>query len=135
MNEALFQFIWQFSLYKLTDLHTVGGEQLTIMHCGRLNRDAGPDFLEGKIKIGNTILVGNIELHIKSSDWLKHGHQHDAAYKNLILHVVYEDDVADVAGNTPVLVLKQNIPQQVIAKYAVLMQSPQQLPCAGQHNN
>jgi Protein of unknown function (DUF2851) len=133
MNEALFQFIWQYSLYQPTALQTAAGEPLTVMYCGKLNRDAGPDFLEGKIKIGSTILVGNIELHIKSSDWLRHGHQHDAAYQNLILHVVLENDVPDAAGNTPVLVLGHHIPQHVIAKYAELMQAPQKLPCAGQH--
>lgn len=133
MNEALFQFIWQYSLYKVTGLVTEDGEPLTVMQCGRLNKDAGPDFLEGKIKIGNTILVGNIELHIKSSDWLKHGHQHDAAYQNLVLHVVYENDVPDVAGNTPVLVLKDHIPAHLIGKYSQLMDTPRKLPCAGQH--
>lgn len=133
MNEALLQFIWQYSLYQPTGLHTEDGEPLTVIHSGKLNRDAGPDFLESKIKVGDTTLVGNTELHIKSSDWLKHGHQHDAAYKNLVLHVVYENDAADVAGNTPVLVLKDHIPQDVIARYTRLMQAPYQLPCAGQH--
>ncbi len=94
MNEALFQFIWQYSLYQPGGLMTAAGEPLTVMFCGKLNRDAGPDFLEAKIKVGKTILVGNIELHIKSSDWLKHGHQNDAAYQNLILHVVYEEDAS-----------------------------------------
>ena len=133
MNEALFQFIWQYSLYQTTALTTAAGEPLTIIHCGKLNRDAGPDFLEGKIKIGNTTLVGNIELHIKSSDWLRHGHQNDAAYKNLILHVVYENDVADVAENIPVLELKQHIPHHIIPKYTSLMWAPQKLPCYAQH--
>lgn len=133
MNEALLQFIWQYSLYQPLALETVAGEQLTIIHCGKLNRDAGPDFLEAKIKVGNTILVGNIEIHIKSSDWLKHGHQHDAAYKNLILHVVYENDAPEVAGTTPVLVIKPRIGQHIIARYAGLMQAPQKLPCAGRH--
>ncbi|MCW3120861.1 MAG: hypothetical protein JWQ38_353 [Flavipsychrobacter sp.] len=134
MNEALFQFIWQYSLYRVTGLHTVEGEPLTVIHSGRLNKDAGPDFLEAKIKIGTTTLVGNVEMHIKSSDWLKHGHQNDPAYKNLILHVVYENDVPDVAKNTPVLVLKDSIPAHLISKYAVLMHAPQKLPCAGQHS-
>jgi hypothetical protein len=133
MNEALFQFIWQYSLYLPSGLKTEDGEPLTVIHPGRLNKDAGPDFLEAKIKVGNTILVGNVELHIKSSDWLRHGHQHDAAYQNLILHVVMENDVAAVAGNTPVLVLKEHIPQHIIGKYAMLMQAPQKLPCSGQH--
>ncbi len=133
MTEALFQFIWQFSLYNGTELHTADGEPLSVIHPGKLNRDAGPDFLEAKVKVGNTILVGNVELHIKSSDWLRHGHQHDAAYNNLVLHVVCDNDVPAVAGNTPVLELKNNIPQHVISKYAVLMQAPQKLPCSGQH--
>ena len=134
MNEALFQFIWQYSLYQLIGLHTADGEPLTIIYPGKLNKDAGPDFLEAKVKVGNTTLVGNIELHIKSSDWLRHGHQHDKAYQNLVLHVVYENDVANVAGNTPVLVLRDHIPKHIMAKYASLMQAPQKLPCTGQHN-
>lgn len=133
MNEALFQFIWQYSLYNPAGLLTAGGEPVTISQSGKLNRDAGPDFLDGRIKIGNTKLAGNIELHIKAGDWLKHGHQHDAAYKNLILHVVYENDVADAAGNIPVLELKGHIPQHIIDKYKDLMATPQKLPCAGQH--
>ncbi len=133
MNEALFQFIWQYSLYQPTGLQTVDGEPITVIHGGKLNRDAGPDFLEGKIKIGKTLLVGNIEHHVKSSDWLRHGHQNDAAYQNLILHVVYENDVKDVARNTPTLELKDHIPAHVIGHYAGLMQAAQKLPCAGQH--
>lgn len=84
MNEALLQFIWQHSLYTLTGLQTTDGEPLTIIHSGRMNRDAGPDFLEAKVKVGDTILVGNVEIHTRSSNWLKHGHQGDPAYKNQI---------------------------------------------------
>ncbi len=133
MTEALFQFIWQYSLYKVTDLTTSAGEPLTVIQAGKINKDAGPDFLEARIKIGNTILVGNIELHIRTSDWLRHGHQNDAAYHNLILHVVYEHDMENVVANTPVLVLKDNIPLHVLAHYADLMTAKDKLPCAGQH--
>ncbi|MES2703054.1 MAG: DUF2851 family protein [Bacteroidota bacterium] len=132
MNEALFQFIWQHSLYNTGGLTTVAGEPLTIIHPGRINRNAGPDFLEAKIKVADTILVGNIELHIKSSDWLRHGHQHDAAYGNLILHVVYDNDVADAAANTPVLVLAGHIPAHVIPTYSGLVHTASKLPCAAQ---
>jgi hypothetical protein len=133
MNEALLQFIWQHSLYSLNGLCTTAGEQLTIIHCGRLNRNAGPDFLEAKIKVGETILVGNVELHTKSSDWLKHGHQNDPKYKNLILHAVYELDSANDTVNIPTLILKDHVPVQVIERYAGLIKTVEKLPCAGQH--
>lgn len=133
MNEALLQFIWQHSLYNVADLKTAAGEGLTVIYCGRLNRDAGPDFLEAKVKIGSTILVGNVELHVKASDWLRHGHQHDAAYKNLVLHVVIDNDVANAAADTPTLELKNLIPQQVIARYSALVGTVNKLPCARQH--
>jgi Protein of unknown function (DUF2851) len=133
MNEALFQFIWQYSLYLPAGLHTTAGEPVTVLQCGRLNRDAGPDFTDGRVKIGTTTLAGNIELHIKSSDWLKHGHSSDARYKNLALHVVYEDDVPGVAGNVPVLELKGHIPAHIMAHYKDLMQTVRKLPCAGMH--
>ena len=133
MNEALFQFLWQYSLYQVTGLMTSDGEALSVIYCGKLNRDAGPDFLEAKIKIGNTLLVGNVELHIRSSDWVRHGHQNDNAYRNLILHVVYENDVEGVAGDTPVLELKNHIALPVIAQYSGLMNTLGKLPCAGQH--
>lgn len=134
MTEALLQFIWKHSLYNPTALQTTTGETLTVIQPGTLNKDAGPDFLEARIKIGNTILVGNIELHIKASDWIKHGHNDDPAYHNLILHVVYEHDMAHEVKNVPLLVLKENIPSHIPARYADLMTIKVDIPCATQHN-
>lgn len=133
MTEALFQFIWQHSLYNLTGLVTTDGDRLTVIHPGKLNRDAGPDFLEARIKIGDTMLVGNVELHLKSSDWLRHGHQHNAAYHNLILHVVHDNDIENVVAHTPVLNLNNSVPAHIIGHYAGLMETRDKLPCAGQH--
>ena len=133
MTEALFQFIWQHSLYKVTELSTAAGEPITIIHPGKLNRDAGPDFLEARIKVGSTTLVGNIELHINSSDWLRHGHQNDAAYHNLVLHVVYQNDLDDIVANTPVLELKDHIAPQVLLQYQGLLGATAKFPCSGQH--
>jgi hypothetical protein len=135
MNEALFQFIWQYGLFTITDLFTTTGEPVSVIFCGRLNKDAGPDFHEAKIKIGNTILVGNVELHIRTSDWLRHGHHHDPAYKKLALHVVYEHDAPEVADSIPTLVLGGKIAQSVISRYAGLVQTATKLPCAGQHTS
>ncbi|MCF8450149.1 MAG: DUF2851 family protein [Taibaiella sp.] len=133
MNEALLQFIWQHSLYNPAGLQTVAGEPVIIIYSGRINRDAGPDFLEAKVKVGQTILVGNVELHNRSSDWLRHGHQNDTAYQNLILHAVFENDVAEVAANTPTIVLKNHISEKIMETYARLIKTTNKLPCAGQH--
>ncbi len=134
MNEALFQFIWQNNLYLVTDLFTTNGEPITIIYSGKLNKNAGPDFLEARIKIGTTILIGNIELHLKSTDWVRHGHDNDSSYKNLILHVVYENDQQGVTPNTPVLEMKNHIPKHVTEQYDILLQPGKKLPCAGLHN-
>jgi len=134
MNEDLLQFIWQYSLYQPGNLKTTQGETITIIYPGRLNRDAGPDFLEAKIKIGNTILVGHIELHLNTSDWFKHGHESDAAYNNLILHVVLKNDTNRLAGNAPMLELAEHIPAHIPAQYSYLIHATPAIPCASQLN-
>ncbi len=133
MTEALFQFIWQHSLYLPAGLMTVAGDRLTVIHPGKRNTNAGPDFLEARIKIGTTLLVGNIELHIRTSDWLRHGHQRDAAYSNLILHVVFEDDMPPVNDKIPVLQLKPAIATNTIAHYHGLMDNLNKIPCNTGH--
>lgn len=135
MNETLLQFIWQHSLYNTIDLVTTAGDALTVIAPGRINRDAGPDFLEAKIKVGTTMLVGNVELHTRSSEWLRHGHQNDPAYQSLILHVVYQNDIVDVAPNTPTLVLEQHIAPQVVSRYAGFLTTTQKLACSGLHTS
>ena len=130
MNEALLQFIWQYSLYNATGLKTAEGEAITMIQPGQKNTHAGPDFQDARIKIGDTILAGHVELHVSSSDWLKHGHQHDDAYKNLVLHVVYNNDV-EAFNNIPVLELKQHIPSHIKVNYAGLVHTSKPIPCSG----
>jgi hypothetical protein len=67
---------------------STSGEKIVVQFQGKLNNHAGPDFEEAKIRIEDTLLVGNVELHLKTSDWYKHGHQHNKAYDNIILHIV-----------------------------------------------
>ena len=132
MNEALFQFIWQYSLYNPTQLKSTTGETITIIHPGRRNTNAGPDFEEARVRIGNTTLVGNVELHVNSSDWKKHGHDTDPAYQNIILHVVYFDDEVDDQHNFPTLQLSRQIPPYIIDQYTNLIQTTQPIACAKQ---
>ncbi len=132
MQEKLLQFIWRYNLYRPAALYTVQGEPVQVIHGGTINTHAGPDFSAAKIKIGTTLLAGNIELHVRTSDWLKHGHQTDEAYQRLILHVVYEHDMETEPGGIPVLVLKARIPAYVLEQYTSLLQTTAPLPCARQ---
>ncbi len=93
MSEDFLNFIWKYRLFDMSGLTTESGEQLKIINTGTYNTNAGPDFSNVRILINETLWVGNAEIHIRSSDWNRHGHQNDPAYNNVILHVVYYDDI------------------------------------------
>lgn len=87
------QYVWAQGLWdRLKPMHTVDGSPVSIIDRGRLNRDAGPDFFNAKVRIGDEIWAGNIEIHVKASDWYRHGHDSDEAYDSVILHVVQVND-------------------------------------------
>ncbi len=132
MEESLLQFIWQFQYFNKQQLQTSRGEPLLVEKPGIKNTHQGPDFTEASIRIGNTRWVGNIELHVRSSDWHKHGHSHDSHYDTVILHVVWKDDekVTDKSGNTlTTLVLENRISRILLDKYRYMMDAGIQLPC------
>ncbi|WBL23221.1 DUF2851 family protein [Zunongwangia sp. HRR-M8] len=93
MKEDFLHYIWQFQKFNQSPLETVNGEFLEIYHPGMHNIDCGPDFFAAKLKIDTQVWAGNVEIHLKSSDWYLHQHEIDAAYDNVILHVVWEHDV------------------------------------------
>lgn len=129
MDEMLLQHLWRYSLINPAGLKTNTGEAVTVIHPGTKNTDAGPDFLEAKIRIGAAIWVGNVELHVKSSDWYKHRHQDDMNYRNIILHVVYESDTATAGLPFPELALKKHIKQELLDRYASLMHNNNVILC------
>ncbi len=90
--ESLLQFIWLSGRFNMEGLATATGEPLEILHPGQLNRHAGPDFTAARIRIGSLLWAGNVEVHYRTSDWKRHGHQHDPRYDRVILHVVFEHD-------------------------------------------
>lgn len=92
MNEKVLHFIWKYQLFSGKQLETSQKELLAINTVGLHNENTGPDFLNASIKIGNQLWVGNIEIHLKSSDWYLHNHHVDDNYKSVILHVVWEYD-------------------------------------------
>ncbi|WP_235297748.1 DUF2851 family protein [Portibacter marinus] len=131
-QEDLLHYVWKLQYFDFRKLITNRGEAIQILHPGFHNFDAGPDFSAGKIQIGETIWNGNIEIHINASDWLKHNHQSDPAYDNIILHVVYEDDV-DISREDgsliPCLSLKGLIDEQIFDRYHYLTANKQWVPC------
>ncbi len=129
MTEKFLQFIWQFQYFNKKELLTESGEELHIIRQGTWNHNQGPDFLEASIRIGPVILVGNIELHIKSSDWQKHNHSTDANYSNIILHVVWEHDAEIKEIQFPTLVLQHRIAKILLQQYAAIMNDPSPIPC------
>ncbi len=90
MTEEFLQFLWGNRLCYQAGLQTVCGQAFEIIHPGIPNNDAGPDFFNAKIKIGDTLWAGNVEIHIRGKDWITHGHNSDPVYDNVILHVVQE---------------------------------------------
>lgn len=112
MTEDYLHYIWKYKLFDHSNLYTAEGERIEIKEYGVHNHNSGPDFSQAKIKIGKTTWVGNIEIHIGSSDWHKHKHQEDKAYDTVILHVVYNHDriINTSKGSViPVLELKHRI--------------------------
>jgi hypothetical protein len=131
MKERLLQYIWQFQHFNKNELTTVDGEPLQIIHHGSFNTNQGADFSEAKIKIAKTTWAGNIELHIKSSDWNLHNHSVDKNYGNVILHVVWQHDKEiNIAGNNlPTLELQSRISKLLLNKYEELMNATSFIPC------
>ena len=133
MSESFLHYVWQFQYFAKHDLRSTAGEDVKIFHPGARNSDAGPDFLQSRIKLDQIEWIGNVEIHILSSSWYEHHHDEDAAYDNVILHVVWKDDkpVLRRDGNAlPTLELGTRIDERMINSYKELMNSLAYIPCA-----
>ena len=128
--EKLLHYVWKHRLFPLTPLVTTQGQEVEVIDPGLHNSNAGPDFFNAKVRIGGTLWVGNVEVHDKASDWYSHHHDRDAAYDNVVLHVVGDADT-DVTtangGRPPQLVLP--VPQTVSDNYAELLSTDSYPPC------
>lgn len=131
MTEKLLHFIWQFQYYNKTNLKTVEGENLQIINIGSLNHHQGPDFLNATIQLNAIILVGNIELHVNTSDWTKHKHNNDENYNNVILHVVWNNDKQIITNQSSIstLELKNIVAKILLDRYQNLMQANKGIAC------
>ena len=128
--EKLLQYVWRHKLFPLHALNTTEGNNLEIIDVGLQNFDAGPDFFNAKVKINDTTWVGNVEIHMKSSEWYVHGHDKDSAYNNVILHVAQDvntDVVTESGRNIPQLEL--HIPDNIYDNYRHLLEEDKYPPC------
>lgn len=130
MTERLLHFVWENCLFSLSSLFSTDGERVDVVFPGRLNTDAGPDFLDAHVVINGEEWVGNVEVHLFSSDWVRHHHNEDPAYNNVVLHVVMQAD-ADVytQDGRRVKQVIVSVPDYVEKKYAGLMAAADVKPC------
>ena len=128
--EQLLQYVWKHKILPLECLETTDGKALEIIDPGLHNRNAGPDFFNAKLRIGNTMWVGNVEIHEHSKDWFRHGHDSDPAYDNVVLHVV-EDVDCDVTNSRGEFIpqIKLCVPVTVTLNYKELLNADAYPPC------
>ena len=137
MTEKLLQYLWNYKVFKHFDFKDIEGNSVEIIHFGKWNKNAGPDFLDAKIKINGLLLAGNIELHIRSSDWIFHNHSQDPNYQNIILHVVFfhNTEIHELTGkNVPTLELKDYIDENIFRKYEKLIEEEEFIACENLFN-
>lgn len=135
MREDFLHYVWQHQYFDKTDLRTAGGEEIQVLRPGQRNADAGPDFLNARLRVGEVEWNGAVEIHLRASDWVRHHHQTDPKYDQVVLHVVgtHDADVVRTNGSPiPALALQPRLLPELLARYQALVEAPAAapLPCA-----
>lgn len=127
--EEILHYVWKFRLFQ-KDLRTTDGQPIEVIDVGLHNTDGGPDFFNAKVKIGDKVWAGNIEIHRSSDDWVKHNHHTDKSYNSVILHVVGKvtRDVKNEAGQN-IVQCEISYPQHIEDSYEFLLHSNADIPC------
>ena len=135
MREDFLHYVWQHQYFDKTDLRTAAGEEIQVLRPGYRNADAGPDFLDARLRLGEVEWNGAVEIHLRATDWARHNHQVDPKYDQVVLHVVGQHD-AEVArtngSRIPALALQARLAPELLARYQALMgaTAAAPLPCA-----
>lgn len=128
--EQLLHYVWKHKIFPLGELKTTTGQQVEVIDTGLANTNAGPDFFNAKIKLDGVLWVGNIEIHQRSSDWYKHGHDKDVGYDSVILHIATDTDTEVKRTNGEVIPQMQlACPGRVRANYQELIETDSYPPC------
>lgn len=133
MNEAFLHYVWQYQYFDRADFCTTAGETISILQPGFKNSNAGPDFLNAKIKVADVVWIGHVEIHINSSDWIDHRHHADPAYENVILHVVWKENQSIRQKDNsplPTAELKGRVSEDLMLRYRKLINQPESIPCS-----
>lgn len=133
MREEFLHYLWKHKKLSPGHLKTVQGKSVQILSAGIHNLNAGPDFFNAKVRIDNQLWAGNVEMHLRSSDWYLHAHQRDVSYDNVILHVVWEHD-ADIfhsdESQIPTLQLASYVDDGMLKNYYQLFTAQKNwIPC------
>lgn len=132
ITENLLQYIWKYKMFSDIHFKDTYGNAIEVLDFGKLNTHSGPDFSLAKIKTKDLVLVGDVEVHVKSSDWYAHHHQTQKEYQTVVLHVVFQQDQEieelENAG-VPTLILKDYIDLSLWDKYKMLVGDSQFIPC------
>jgi len=132
MNEEFLSFLWKYKLYESGNLFWEG-EKIEVIHPGDHNIDSGPDFFNARIKIGDTIWVGNAEIHVKASDWNRHNHDQNSAFDNVVLHITYENDIpVYTSKGLKVPAIELRFDHHYIENYNFLMTDQKWIACSDQ---
>ncbi|ARV06265.1 hypothetical protein BTO04_05930 [Polaribacter sp. SA4-10] len=138
MKEEFLHYVWKYKLFSQKSLEIHSKEKIIVVKSGIYNTNSGPDFLNSQLKIESQLWAGNVEIHVKSSDWYLHQHEKDANYDAVILHVVWEHDTAVFMKNNkpiPTLVLKDLVDDNLLKNYQKLvLKQPDWIPCETQIN-
>lgn len=135
MREDFLHYLWKFKKFETLNLRTTQNDPIVIIKAGDYLEISGPDFFNAQIKIGTQKWAGNVEIHLKSSDWYVHHHEKDPAYENVILHVVWEHDTEIFSKNNteiPVLILKDYVSAEVLNNYHSLISPKSWISCEKQ---
>jgi len=130
MKEEFLNYIWENKLFDKTNFKTSDNETIEVIHQGFRNSDAGPDFFNAKIKIDEQIWVGNVEIHINSSDWERHNHQNDKSYNNVILHITHKiDKICSRQNGEKLTAAILNFDNKYFENYTNLISSKKWIAC------
>jgi hypothetical protein len=132
MKEDFLHYIWQHQYFDKVSLISADKEPIQVLRCGLHNTNAGPDFLLAQVKVGAVTWNGSVEIHLKTSDWLRHHHDQDLRYDQVVLHVVWEHDQAlhrSDGSPIPTLELKNRVDARLLKGYNFFQEAKDSIPC------